>query len=217
MMNTNAPQPGKRIPRRFFERDPATVARELIGTCLIKRSADGSRIGGRIIETEAYLATGDPASHSARGLTKRNRSMFARAGTLYVYAIHAKFCMNVSTEEAGTGSAVLIRAVEPIWGLDVMRAARGQELLRRLTGGPAMLCQALGITTEQDGIDLVTCRWLGIYTDMSGAPEGGASGAEQLRVAVSGRIGVRQGADLPLRFYLEPSARKERNRNEKTR
>lgn len=217
MMEANNPQPGKRIPRHFFDREPATVARELIGTYLIKKTADGSLIGGRIIETEAYLATGDPASHSARGQTKRNRSMFERAGTLYVYAIHAKYCMNVSTEAQGIGSAVLIRALEPIWGLDSMRAARGQESIRRLTAGPAMLCQALGITTEQDGIDLMSCRWLGIHAQSSRGFASESSDPGELRVEVSGRIGIRRGAELPLRFHVPRSARGERNRNEKTR
>lgn len=177
------------------------MARELIGTLLIKTSADGQRIGGRIVETEAYLATGDPASHSARGPTKRNRSMFARAGTLYVYSIHAKYCLNASTEAEGIGSAVLIRALEPLWGLDAMRRARGQNSVRRLTGGPAMLCQALGVTTEHDGIDLVNCPWLGIYANPNedhGQPDSGRT-----RIAVSGRIGISRGAELPLRFYEE--------------
>lgn len=203
ILETADPKPGKRISRSFFARDPATVARELIGTYLIKKSDEGQRIGGRIVETEAYLATGDPASHSARGPTKRNRSMFARAGTLYVYSIHAKYCLNVSTEVEGIGSAVLIRAIEPIWGLDAMRAARGQDSLRRLTRGPAMLCQALGITTEHDGIDLVGCRWLGIYAISSRGLANGPIALGQARVAVSGRIGISRAAEMPLRFFEE--------------
>ena len=129
--------------------------------------------------------------------------MFARAGTLYVYSIHAKYCLNVSTEVEGTGSAVLIRAIEPIWGLDAMRAARGQDSLRRLTRGPAMLCQALGITTEHDGIDLVSCRWLGIYAISSRRRANGPIALGQTRVGVSGRIGLGRAAEMPLRFFEE--------------
>ena len=111
-------------------------------------------LGGLIVETEAYLAADDPASHSHRGPTPRNRSMFAEPGTLYVYSIHAKYCMNAVTEAEGVGSAVLIRAMEPIWGIELMQFARGTEDRLRLCRGPAMLCQALSIDRSYDGSDI---------------------------------------------------------------
>jgi DNA-3-methyladenine glycosylase len=151
---------GRRLTRKFFAREPDQVARDLIGTFLIRYTADGRRLGGKIVETEAYLATGDPASHSVRGKTAWNRTMFAKPGTLYVYSIHAKYCMNVATESEEIGSAVLIRAVQPLWGIQEMSAARRQTDLRKLTRGPAMLCEALGISTVDDGTDLIGCRRL---------------------------------------------------------
>lgn len=188
---------GQRLTRKFFAREPAQVARDLIGTFLIRFTADGRRLGGKIVETEAYLATGDPASHSARGKTARNRSMFAKPGTLYVYSIHARYCMNVATESEGIGSAVLIRAVQPFWGIQEMSAARRQTDMRKLTRGPAMLCEALGISTVDDGTDLIGCRWLVIR----GAKQSQEQMETGMQIGCGGRIGISAGVDLPLRFY----------------
>lgn len=188
---------GQRLTRKFFAREPAQVARDLIGTFLIRFTADGRRLGGKIVETEAYLATGDPASHSARGKTARNRSMFAKPGTLYVYSIHARYCMNVATESEGIGSAVLIRAVQPFWGIQEMSAARRQTDMRKLTRGPAMLCEALGISTVDDGTDLIGCRWLVIR----GAKQSQKQMEAGMQIGCGGRIGISAGVDLPLRFY----------------
>jgi DNA-3-methyladenine glycosylase len=180
----------KRLKRRFFNRDPSVVAPELIG-CGIARRIEGVWVGGMIIETEAYLSTDDPASHSRSGLTRRCQSMFAEPGTLYVYTIHAKYCMNVVTQESGIGSAVLIRAIEPLWGLDQMRVHRGYDDLMRLTRGPAMLCQAMAITTEHDGHDLVSSDEIIVVR----LPK-------KERVICSGpRIGITSGQDMPLRFF----------------
>ncbi len=188
---------GQRLTRKFFAREPAQVARDLIGTFLIRFTADGRRLGGKIVETEAYLATGDPASHSARGKTARNRSMFAKPGTLYVYSIHARYCMNVATESEGIGSAVLIRAVQPFWGIQEMSAARRQTDMRKLTRGPAMLCEALGISTVDDGTDLIGCRWLVIRE----AKQSQVQMEAGMQIGCGGRIGISAGVDLPLRFY----------------
>jgi DNA-3-methyladenine glycosylase len=98
--------------RRFFLRSPAEVARDLIGCELIRHDSEGPA-GGIIVETEAYLAQGDPASHSHRGLTPRNRSMFGKPGLVYVYTIHSRYCFNMVTEGTEIGSAVLVRALEP--------------------------------------------------------------------------------------------------------
>lgn len=188
---------GRRLTRKFFGREPDLVARDLIGTFLIRYTADGRRMGGKIVETEAYLAAGDPASHSARGKTARNRSMFAKPGTLYVYSIHARYCMNVATESDRIGSAVLIRAIQPLWGIQEMSAARRQTDMRKLTRGPAMLCEALGISTDEDGTDLSGCHWL----EIRGAKQSQETMQTALQIGCGGRIGISAGIDLPLRFY----------------
>ncbi|MEM9589099.1 MAG: DNA-3-methyladenine glycosylase [Planctomycetota bacterium] len=187
-------RPGDRIPRSFFARATDTVARALIGQHLVRR-VEGQWIGGRIVETEAYLPVGDLASHSARGLTRSNASMFCGPGTLYVYPIHAKHCLNAVTESEGVGAAVLIRAMEPIWGIVAMQATRGQQDHRRLTRGPAMICQALQIDRAQDGIDL--CRDPDVRLLFS---------AEQRpTVRVTTRIGINKARELPLRFVAAGS------------
>ena len=131
------PSPETRLPLAFYERRTETVARDLLGKSLV-RKVQGEHVGGIIVETEAYLSTEDPASHSARGHTPSNAAMFGRAGTLYVYPIHAKYCLNAVTESDGVGCAVLIRAIEPVWGVEAMQENRGVEDLRRLTRGPDM-------------------------------------------------------------------------------
>ncbi len=144
-----------RLDRDFFARDPRLVARELLGKRLVSRIG-GVRVSGDIVECEAY-GPSDSTSHSFRGPTARNRSMFDRAGTAYVYFTYGMhFCMNLATEAHGVGSAVLIRALAPRDGIDTMRARRGDRASARdLCRGPGRLCVALGIAREIDGID--TC------------------------------------------------------------
>lgn len=184
----------RRIGRPFFNRDPSLVARELVGHGIVRRIED-ALVGGLIVETEAYLSAGDLASHSRSGLTRRCQSMFSAPGTLYVYSIHAKYCMNVVTQEPGVGSAVLIRAIEPKWAMERMQHLRGHSDLHRLTRGPAMLCQALGISTRDDGVDLTSSD--DIY--LVRLPR------RNIEVGTSSRIGISAGHDLPLRFYQRGS------------
>ena len=169
------------------------VARKLLGKYLLRKNLAGQWIGGKIVETEAYLHTSDPASHSFRGKTNRNAAMFAPPGTLYVYTIHAKYCLNLSTEREGIGEAVLIRALQPLWGIHKMQENRSQTDLRRLTGGPAMLCQALEINLLQNGCQLEKSDWLAI-TD-------GEKVADK-KIITTSRIGISRGRDLPLRFVI---------------
>ena len=181
------------LPGSFYARSTEIVARELIGKALLHK-VDGQWIGGIIVETEAYLASDDPASHSARGQTKSNASMFASPGTLYVYPIHAKYCMNAVTGPIGEGTAVLIRALEPIWGIAAMQTSRGQQDLRRLTRGPAMLCQSLSVDRQHDGLCLV--RNTGFRVACTGA---------EPNVATTERIGISKAVDRQLRFVDQDS------------
>ncbi|TWT74783.1 DNA-3-methyladenine glycosylase [Allorhodopirellula solitaria] len=181
-----------RLTRGFFQRDPLLVARDLLG-CTLAHRVGGVWRGGWIVETEAYLSQGDPASHSARGRTPGNASMFAEPGRLYVYPIHAKHCLNFVTESEAIGSAVLIRAVEPVWGLRQMQRVRGTVDDRRITSGPGMLCQAMGVQRDCDGVDALSSRQ---WRVMAGQDV-------RERIRSSPRIGIRQAAELPLRFFVD--------------
>lgn len=170
------------------------AARSLLGATL-HSDLGGVRTAGRIVETEAYLAEGDLASHSAVGETPRNRSMFGEAGLAYVYLIYGvHHCVNVVTGEAGKGEAVLIRALEPTRGHDVMRARRNGARDRLLCDGPGKLAQALGITRAADGGRLLEPGGLWLV--------GGEATVEEEDVLVGPRIGITKSADLPLRFRL---------------
>ncbi|MDR3763927.1 MAG: DNA-3-methyladenine glycosylase [Acidobacteriota bacterium] len=151
------------LPRSFFDRDPRIVARELLGNLLLRRQGR-TRIAGRIVEAEAYLGLTDPGSHAFRGRTTRNEVLFGPPGHAYVYFIYGNhYCTNVSCQPEGTPGCVLLRALEPVSGLQKMAACRGLTLpaaptarqLAQLTSGPGRLSQALGITRPRDnGCDL---------------------------------------------------------------
>ncbi len=173
-----------RLSRSFYDRDPIEVARELLGKHLVLR-VDGAERVGRIVETEAYLGPHDLAAHSARGLTPRTRVMFGPPGHAYVYFVYGMhWCMNVVTQEEGTASAVLLRALEPVKNVE------GR------TQGPALLCRAMGIDGRLNGHDLVSPS---LYV---ATPRG----EEPVRIVKRPRIGVdyagpRWSGRL-LRFYI---------------
>ncbi len=184
------------IPRPYYDRDPIVVARSLLGALLCRRLEDGTLLVGRITETEAYLARGDSANHAHRGQTPRNRSMFGPPGHAYVYAIHSRHCLNVVTEPIGTPSAVLIRAVEPLVGVEQMCRLRCTADPTKLTTGPGRLCEAFAIDRRLDGEDLT--RPLRLWL----------AAGEQIpaqAVACTPRIGVTSAKELPLRFLLRDS------------
>ena len=170
--------------------DTAELARFLIGKMLVRKLAEGVA-GGRIVETAAY-GIGDPAGHAYRGVTPRNRTLFLERGHAYVYLAYGiSFMLNVSSETAGVGAGVLIRAIEPTLGVAIMEQNRGAQNVRDLARGPGRLCQALSVDRRLDGIDL--CHngplWLG------------SDGQAPEEIGRSKRIGITRAADSPLRFY----------------
>jgi DNA-3-methyladenine glycosylase len=174
--------------------DTAELARFLIGKLVVRAFPDTLAVA-RIVETEAYLA-GDAASHSFRGRTPRNKVMFGPPGYAYVYlAYGVSFMLNVSSAEEGAGEAVLIRAAEPIAGLDAMRRLRGDAPTRDLLRGPGRLAKALDIDRRLDGLDLCSPGELWLASD----------GVARGEIGVSVRIGITRDADRPLRFYLKES------------
>ena len=191
------PRFGPPLPREFYDRETAVVARELLGAVLQCRSGEGVA-AGRIVETEAYLGPHDPACHSATGLSPRTRHLHGPPGIAYVYFIYGMhWCVNAVTREEGHGSAVLVRAVEPVQGIALMRRRRPSA--RRdadLGRGPARLCVALGIDGRLDGVplDRLPLRIL------AGARVPDAD------IAVGPRIGIRKAVDWPLRFHVRGSA-----------
>ncbi|HEV2760701.1 MAG TPA: DNA-3-methyladenine glycosylase [Acidimicrobiales bacterium] len=182
----------RRIPRRFFAAD----SRELAPLLLNKVLVCGGR-AGRVVEVEAYAGEADPASHAFRGRTPRNATMFGPPGHLYVYFTYGMhYCANVVCGPDGEASAVLLRGLTPLTGLDAMRAARGPAARsdRDLCNGPGKLCQALGLDRTFDGADLVTGdRGVELVDDGTAPPA---------VAGVSGRIGVSVAADVPWRFYV---------------
>ncbi len=190
-------RPGKSgLPDGFFDRGTVSVARALIGTVLLHDSPEGPA-AGRIVETEAYLRD-DPACHAARGLTPRNAPMFGPPGRSYIYLIYGMYrCFNVVTAPEGVGEAVLIRALEPLAGVDLMVRRRGTVDLRNLCSGPGKLVIALGLGPGHNDVDLG--RGAVRLLPEDSWPWQGAKG----RIKATTRVGITKGADLPLRFYLE--------------
>lgn len=191
------------LPRRFYDRDTEVVARDLIGRVL-ECTRDGVTCRGIISETEAYLGEHDPACHAAVGRTARTAGLYGPPGTAYVYFIYGMYwCVNAVTRAEGLPSAVLIRGVRPIAGLDAMRRRRGASARgtgRRITDhaladGPGKLCRAFGIDgPTHHGTDLVRGRSLRI---LHGAP------VDDALVAVTPRIGISKAQEWPLRFLLK--------------
>src|SRR5271157_1343785 len=190
------------LPREFFDRDPTIVGRELLGKLLIRR--EGRKLlAGRIVEDEAYLGANDPAAHAYAGLTPRNAVLFGPPGHAYVYFIYGNhYCLNVSCMPEGRGEGVLLRAMEPVFGLEAMALARGLELpaspgtaqLRLLSAGPGRMSEALGITrTRDNGKDLTSRRSDLWFADDGYRPE---------CIAATPRIGIKKAIEQPLRFVI---------------
>ncbi|HVR28913.1 MAG TPA: DNA-3-methyladenine glycosylase [Thermoanaerobaculia bacterium] len=182
--------PSKIVPRAFYRRDSREVAPDLLNKVLVCRGA-----AGRIVEVEAYVGAMDPASHAYRGRTARNATMFGPPGHLYVYFTYGMhWCANAVCEDEGAGSAVLIRALAPLEGVEAMRERRGARPPRELCSGPARLCQALAIDRDDDGADLVASD-RGIHIVDDGAPP-------PLRAGCSRRIGLSRAVEHPWRWFV---------------
>jgi DNA-3-methyladenine glycosylase len=191
-----------RLPRTFFARDTRFVARELLGCTLVHVLPDRTQLRGCIVETEAYRP-GDQASHSYHGQTERNAPMFMRPGTAYVYLIYGLHsCFNISTEAEGIGAAVLVRALAPLAGVEVMQANRRRDAVAAplpipaLCRGPGNLCKAMALDRSHSGLDLCGLG-SALFIEPSGDPGG--------RVRASPRIGVsgdEAAKSMPWRFYV---------------
>ena len=147
-----------RIPREFYERDTLTVARELIGQVIVRNTPEGIT-KGRIVEAEAYLGEIDPAAHSYKGKTHRVRVQYEGKGLAYIYMIYGvHYCLNITSGADSKPEAILIRALEPIEGIDIMERRRGTTKLTNLCSGPGKLTKAMDIDMSLYGTDLVTSR-----------------------------------------------------------
>lgn len=189
------------IPREFYLRSTEEVARELLGCLLVRRAGDEILVA-RLVETEAYLAEGDPGCHAARGRTERNSPMFGPPGTIYVYLIYGMhLCMNLVTQPEGTPEAVLLRAAQPLAGIDAMRERRGRPALKDLCSGPAKLVQAFGVTLQENGREITRAHGAPGDLFTAAAPDPPDS------VAVTTRIGLGEGCgeDLMLRYLIPGS------------
>jgi len=190
---------GAPLPPAFYSRDPRQVAREILGKLLVRREGKQVR-SGRIVEVEAYLGLDDPAAHAYRGPTKRNAVLFGPPGRAYVYFIYGfHYCLNVSCD--GQGGGVLIRALEPVAGIDQMYAARDLQPtdrrateLRLLTSGPGRLAEAFSITRDRDNNDNVTSR----QSDLQIVDDGW----KPKKIATTVRIGITKAAEQPLRYVI---------------
>lgn len=189
----------RKLKAGFFKRPSLVVAPKLLGKILVHNTPDGV-LSGIIVEVEAYGGIEDAASHASKGKTERNNVMFRAGGAFYVYFTYGShYCCNVVTGKDGEGEAVLIRALEPLQGIDTMRvnrnltdAANRKELLL-ISNGPGKLCQALGITKEQNGLSLEEDR-VYITEGLRIKPE---------NICTSERVGITKAVELPWRFYIK--------------
>jgi DNA-3-methyladenine glycosylase len=183
-----------KLGRDFYLQDTLTVSKKLLGKYLVRKLGN-IYLAGKIVETEAYLGDSDPACHAFGRITPRNQTLYEEGGIAYVYFIYGNYyCFNVVTEEKGTGAAVLIRALEPVSGIEIMKINRRKiKKDTDLTNGPAKLCLSLNIDKKFNGADL-TGNDIFISCDIK---------RQKSITAVTKRIGIVKGADLPYRFFIK--------------
>jgi DNA-3-methyladenine glycosylase len=181
------------LPKSFFERDPALVAKELLGKILVRR-LNSKRLSGKIVETEAYYDEDDPASKAYKGRKGFNELMFLDVGRAFIYMVHGNWLLNIVAHPKGGVGAVLIRAVEPLHGIEIMKKNRGIADIYALTNGPGRLTKALKITKEQNSLDVTKPKSeIAIF-------EGPV---ESFEIRTSHRIGVKIDLPQKLRFYIK--------------
>jgi len=183
----------KVLAQSFYERDTSEVARALLGKILVHHG-HGGLTSGKIVETEAYYGEGDPASRASRGRTKMNEIMWGPSGRAFVYVVHGNCLFNVTAEREGVPGAVLVRALEPLEGIELMRKRRGTKLEKELTSGPGKLTKAMAITGAHHGLDLTDQDSELIIVE--GQPK-------DFTVGSSHRIGVSADLERKLRFYID--------------
>jgi DNA-3-methyladenine glycosylase len=185
------------LPQSFYARPTDEVARDLLGKLIVHR-VGGEELAGRIVEVEAYLGLKDEAAHAFAGITPRTKVMFGPPGHAYVYLIYGMYhCLNLVTEPDGEAGCVLIRALEPVAGIEAMRARRPKaRRLHDLASGPGKLTRAMGITLAHYGAD-VTRGALTVREDVS---------ASRFEMGTSPRIGIKKCVDWPLRFFIKGNA-----------
>ncbi len=181
----------RKLEREFFARPTLVVAAELLGKIIVYNKGK-ERLGGRLVEAEAYIGEEDPACHAHRGKTPRNSIMYGPPGFLYVYFTYGNhYMLNLVTEKEGFPAAVLLRAMEPLYGIEIMQQNRGVADLPEIASGPGKLARALGITTDQYGLDITGDRFY-LVDD----------GYRCEEIWTSPRIGLKNGTDRYWRFYL---------------
>jgi DNA-3-methyladenine glycosylase len=197
---------GRILPEHFFARDTVEVAQDLLGQDLLRRTTRGE-LRARIVEVEAYLDEDDPASHAAAGKNSRARIFWGPPGRAYVFLIYGlHHCLNIVTRPKGQAGCVLIRAVEPLKGLDLMRQYRPNQINKNLTNGPAKLCQALNIDRAQNGMN-VTLPQSELQVIMGLVPN--------FKMEITPRIGIGKAKDKMLRFAISGNpyvSKKQKNR-----
>ncbi len=182
------------LPQSFYSRDTLIVARELLGK-VFHRHTTNAVFTARIVETEAYIAKNDPACHAFNGKTRRNEVMFGPPGFAYVYFTYGMhYCLNFVTEPEGAAAAVLIRALEPLSGIEIMKINRKTNIITNLCSGPAKLTQALSITKSDNGLPLFKGNFI-VEDD----------GFLDFEITTTSRIGIKQGTEFPWRFYIKDS------------
>ncbi|GAB4157148.1 MAG: DNA-3-methyladenine glycosylase [Candidatus Dojkabacteria bacterium] len=183
----------KVLNNAFYNQDPITIAKALLGKLLI-RNLNNQTLIGRIVEVEAYLGPEDAASHSYIGKTKRNQSLYLDGGHAYIHQIHMQNCLDIVVQARNSPRSVLIRALEPVKGIEQMEINRGRSKLEELTSGPGKLTQALEIDKSFDGIDV---------TDEDAPFYLADDGFKNFEIVSGKRVGISKAADFEYRFYIK--------------
>ncbi len=182
------------LPRGFYSRPALQVAQDLLGKYLV-RHIDSDELIGRIVEVEAYGGTDDPASHAYKGRTPRNRVMFGKPGVAYVYFTYGNhYCLNIVSDAEGVPAAVLMRALEPIAGIEIMKTNRGVGRILDLTNGPGKLTKALKIGADLNGYDVVNGKDLFVAS---------AHERKNFEIVSTPRVGIKVGTDKLWRFHIK--------------